>query len=158
MVAAESGSEGTPGDEKDDRLAACKGSQAERTPSLKGKYAPGTSTAVRGTLWEKKKDNGPHGCDVLQTTYDKHLSSSAVQEKQALVEGGTAEAATPTPTMVKCYPSRPGHQARARTRLTRGALNAVPERYDVMPWGTQEAARRRVIKKRRRQNIRAGSR
>ncbi|KAL3248713.1 hypothetical protein MRX96_017798 [Rhipicephalus microplus] len=40
MVAAESAAEGGSGDEKDDRPAACKGSQAERKPSLKDKSTP----------------------------------------------------------------------------------------------------------------------
>ncbi|KAL3212395.1 hypothetical protein MRX96_035897 [Rhipicephalus microplus] len=183
-VAAESGAEGLLGDRKDYRPAACKGSQAERKLILKGKYAPGTSTTVRGTWWDKKGDDGPHGRDCLQTTYDKHFSCSAKQEnvvmpleedapkqpepftssrqkslpEPASVEGGAAGAATLTPTTVERSRSHPGSLARFLTRLTRGAFNAAPERYDVTERGAQEAARRGANTKRSRQNIRAGSR
>ncbi|KAL3212398.1 hypothetical protein MRX96_035900 [Rhipicephalus microplus] len=65
-----------------------------------------------------------------------------------------AGAAILTPTTVERSPSRPDSLARVRTRLTRGALNAAPKRYDVTPWGTQEAAHRGANTKRRRQNTR----
>ncbi|KAL3255512.1 hypothetical protein MRX96_017418 [Rhipicephalus microplus] len=80
-VAAESGAEGTSEDGKHDRPAACKGSQVERTPSLKGKPAARNSSAERGTWCDKKGNDRPHGFDVLQTAYDKYLSNSAMQEK-----------------------------------------------------------------------------
>ncbi|KAL3198227.1 hypothetical protein MRX96_014462 [Rhipicephalus microplus] len=68
------------------------------------------------------------------------------------------EPPTPRRPTVERSPSRSGPRAQACKRLTRGALNAAPERYDVTPRGTQEAARQGANTKRRRQNIRAGSR
>ncbi|KAL3213793.1 hypothetical protein MRX96_035284 [Rhipicephalus microplus] len=49
-------------------------------------------------------------------------------------------------------PSGPGHK-----RLTRGALKAAPESYDVTTWGTQEAAHQGANTKRRHRNIQAES-
>ncbi|KAL3247428.1 hypothetical protein MRX96_057085 [Rhipicephalus microplus] len=79
MLAPESGAEGVSVDGKDDHPAACKESQAERKPSFKGKSAPRSSPAVRGTWWDKKGVDVPHGRDALQTTYEKNFSSSAKQ-------------------------------------------------------------------------------
>ncbi|KAH8036893.1 hypothetical protein HPB51_006340 [Rhipicephalus microplus] len=85
MVAAESGAERLSSDRKDDHHAACKGSQAEQKPSLKGTYTAEANTKLRGMWWDKKGDDGPHGRDVLQNSYIKHLRSSAKQEKSVKV-------------------------------------------------------------------------
>ncbi|KAL3215128.1 hypothetical protein MRX96_034219 [Rhipicephalus microplus] len=94
-VAAESGTEGVSVDEKDEQPAARRGSQAEQKRILKGKSAPETSTAMRRTWWDKKGDDGLHSCGVLQTAYDKLLSSSAMQEKSVKAPGDAPKHSEP---------------------------------------------------------------
>ncbi|KAH7932327.1 hypothetical protein HPB51_029357 [Rhipicephalus microplus] len=94
-VAAESGTEGVSVHEKDEQPAARRGSQAEQKRILKGKSAPETSTAMRRTWWDKKGDDGLHSCGVLQTAYDKLLSSSAMQEKSVKAPGDAPKHSEP---------------------------------------------------------------
>ncbi|KAH7935499.1 hypothetical protein HPB52_009260 [Rhipicephalus sanguineus] len=88
-VARESAVEGGPGDGKEDRSAACKGSQGERKLGLKGKTGPAGSTAAQSAWWNKKgDDDASHGRDVLQSANDKHPNSSVEQEKSVKAPGG----------------------------------------------------------------------
>ncbi|KAH7957745.1 hypothetical protein HPB52_022542 [Rhipicephalus sanguineus] len=86
----ESGVKGGPGDGKEDRSAACKGSQGERKLGLKGKTGPASSTAAQSAWCNKKgdDDDATHGREVLQSANDKHPNSSDEQEKSVKAPGG----------------------------------------------------------------------
>ncbi|KAH7976941.1 hypothetical protein HPB52_021754 [Rhipicephalus sanguineus] len=81
---------GGPGDGKEDRSTACKGSQGERKLGLKGKTGPAGSTAAQSAWWNKKggDHDAPHGRDVLQSANDKHPNSPVEQEKSVNAPGG----------------------------------------------------------------------
>ncbi|KAH8018967.1 hypothetical protein HPB51_014033 [Rhipicephalus microplus] len=70
--AADSGEEGKQGE--NDARSASGDDEAEDD-------AASAPRRARNVVGQKKGDNEPHGRDALQTAYDKHLSSSAKQEK-----------------------------------------------------------------------------
>ncbi|KAH7934876.1 hypothetical protein HPB52_001700 [Rhipicephalus sanguineus] len=80
MVVRESGVEEGPGDGKEDRSAACKGSQGERKLGLKGKTGPQTVP--------RRKAPGGTRKETMTTPNDKHPNSSVEQEKSVKAPGG----------------------------------------------------------------------
>ncbi|KAH7939808.1 hypothetical protein HPB52_017674 [Rhipicephalus sanguineus] len=110
-------------------------------------------------LQEHRRQTSLNPGSSLSTSAHRHLqnprnilSSNRCRCRQASAEGGTAGAETLRPPTVELSSSRSGPRARARTRLTGGALNAASKRCDVTPRGACEAARRAVSTRRRRQN------
>ncbi|KAH7961151.1 hypothetical protein HPB52_004330 [Rhipicephalus sanguineus] len=110
-------------------------------------------------LHEHRRQTSLIPVSSLSTSAHRHLqnprnilSSNRCRCRQASAEGGTAGAETLMPPTVELSSSRSGPRARARTRLTGGALNAASKRCDVTPRGACEAARRAVSTRRRRQN------
>ncbi|KAL3169957.1 hypothetical protein MRX96_015036, partial [Rhipicephalus microplus] len=82
-VAAESGAEGRSGGGKNDRPRRAKVCKQSASPASRARQyqEPAPPCQEREGGGGKKRDDVPHGHDALQTSYDKHLSSSAKQEK-----------------------------------------------------------------------------
>ncbi|KAH7976295.1 hypothetical protein HPB52_011312 [Rhipicephalus sanguineus] len=107
-------------------------------------------------LQEHRRQTSLSPVSSLSTSAHRHLqnprsilSSNRCRCRQASDEGGRAGAETLRPPTAEFSSSRSGPRARARTRLTGGALNAASKRCDVTPRGACEAARRAVITRRR---------
>ncbi|KAH8019958.1 hypothetical protein HPB51_023623 [Rhipicephalus microplus] len=128
-VAAESGAEGVSGDGKDDHLAACKRSQAERKPSLKDESAPGTRTARRarnvvGKERRRRAARTRRPADRVRQTPEQ-LSAVKVSEEDAPkhLEPFISSRQQPLPQSAQQHGGATEHLAAPRSSAPGRALN-----------------------------------